>query len=553
MTPRKMTAALMLAAAVSAFAVPQSASAAALAGPTAGPAASPEPSVQDRYPRGLRDDAVIEPPDRPAKLRRLAARGAGVPIAVDVLDRDGAAPSTEDAGGVYFYPLDGSDPLYADLEKGHLEGELPAGDYVVFAFVQTPGRDGTALVYRPRVPVKAETKLVLDAREARPVSVSADRADARTLEGNIRITQPIGGEKIATVPGMPLKGAYVTPTATEPGLVFTAQASLTRDGAEYGSPYVYNAAVQRKTRIPADLGLRIKTADQAKVRARYGTEGRPVCAGGHAMAVDETGGLGHFVGVGPAPAARTEYYTPGVEWWIDWMNTTPDCGFEFDATEVWERVARFPGPGSHTWDLTPAPFGPARPTVIWGTGNEPSLAVPMHSTWQGTSALAPYAGAKGTSVLRDAEGREVYRSDEPGTAHGWPAPPPGTYTLTVEEKRNAPYSPLAIQQEATWEFEVRDEGVVRLPSVRYRTPLSADATAKAGAKQEVVLAVDNAQDARPSLQVSYDDGQTWRNVAVRRKGEHWAATLTNPASGYVSLRTAAAGAEQTVIRAYAIK
>lgn len=540
MTPSKTTAALMLAMTV--FAVPQHAA--------ADPAPS-EPSVHDRYPRGLRDDAVIKAALRPGEHRRLAT--TGVPIAIDVLDRNGKAPSTDFADGVLLYPLEGGDPFYAALDQGHAEGRLPSGDYAVIAYVRTPGQNGTALVYRPRVALRDATAFVLDAREARPVSVSADRADARTLDGNIKITQLLGGEPVTTVWGMPLKDAYLTPTATEAGLVLSAQATLTKNGAEFGSPYVYNVMVKRHSRITENPAFRVRTADQAKVRATYGTEGRPVCAGGHAAAMDETGGIGHFAGIGPAPATRTEYYTPGVEWLIDWMNTTQDCGFEFDKTETWSRTARFAAPGSHKWNLTPAPFGPVQPKVIWSTGSEPALAVAMHSTWHGKSGLAPYSGAAGTSILRDAAGRVVYTSDQPGTAHQWPAPPPGKYTLTVDEERNTPLSPLAIRQHAAWSFEVRDDGVVHLPSIRYRTPLDADATAKPGAKQELTLTVDGAPNARPSLQVSHNDGRTWSPVPVRPKNAHWIASLTNPTSGFVSLRTTVPGATQTTIRAYAIK
>ncbi|CNG64874.1 Uncharacterised protein [Mycobacterium tuberculosis] len=425
------------------------------------------------------------------------------------------------------------------------------------AYVKTPEGDGdasTSVVYRPRVLVQDATKLVLDAREARPVSVSVDRADARTLDGAVRITQRLGGTPAVTVWGLPLKNSYVTPTAPEKDLDFTVQAVITRNGAQFGSPYVYNVVAAQQQRIPANPEFRVKTADMAEVAVRYGTEGRPVCTGGHVgPAWAEGGGIGFFSGVGAAPATRTEYYSPGVEWDVDWMNTTPDCGFEFDQTEFWIRTVRFSKPGTHRWNLTPAPFGPARPLVIWGSGHEPALAVSMHSTWDGRSSIAPYTGAGGSSVLRDSAGRVVYESDQPGTAHGWPVPPPGNYTLTVDEKRDASYSPLAIRQRAVWNFAVRDDGVVQLPSIRFRTRLDTSATAIAGARQELTLTVDRAPHSLPSLQVSYDDGKTWTPVAVRREGTDWAATFTNPAAGFVSLRATAAGVDQTVIRAYAVR
>ncbi|WP_433475834.1 hypothetical protein ACQPZP_01640 [Spirillospora sp. CA-142024] len=362
MAVRKSSAMITLVAAAATtttFAIPHQAAAA----PSPAPSAQ---SARNRYPHGLRQEAVTEPGHRTAKTRRLASKAAdGVKVVINVLDRNGKPPATDDANGVTFYPLDGSDPFYGELDTGNLEGRLPAGEYAVMAYVKTPEGDGdasTTLIYRPRVRVQDATKLVLDAREARPVSVS-----------------------------------------------------------------VYNVVAEQRERIPANPEFRVKTADMAKVRVRYGTEGRPVCTGGHAApAWAEGGGIGFFSGVGAAPATRTEYFTPGVAWDIDWMNTTPDCGFEFDKTEIWNRTVRFTKPGSHRWKLTPAPFGPARPVVIWGSGEEPALAVPMHSTWDGRSDLAPYNGASGSSVLRDSTGRVVYESDQPGTAHGWPVTRPGT-------------------------------------------------------------------------------------------------------------------------------
>jgi hypothetical protein len=57
------------------------------------------------------------------------------------------------------------------------------------------------------------------------------------------------------------------------------------------------------------------------------------------------------------------------------------------------------------------------------------------------------------------------------------------------------------------------------------------------------------------LQVSYDDGATWRTPLFTRLGESGMAVLRPPAGTYVSLRASAADiagnrVDQTVIRAY---
>ncbi|MEU8345100.1 hypothetical protein SAMN05443665_104482 [Actinomadura meyerae] len=512
--------------------------------------------VRERYPHGLRGEAVSKGVPRPAKARRLSA-GVGVRVTLDVLDRHGKPASDT---YVALYPLDGDEPFYADLVDGHAEGEVPAGEYAVLTRVGTTEGDGEttwALVYRPKVAINEATGVLLDAREAEPITAVVDRADAELLEGEVRVVQDIAGQPVVTSAMMSLKNAYITPTGSAPGLALDLQAVFTRKGAETGSPYVYNVARRVSGGVPQKPALRVRTKDMAAVKTAYGTEGRPVCVGGHALPSwpDKGITLGFFTGVGAAPGVRTEYYSPGIAWDLDWMNTDTGCGFEEGTTEIWTRDERFMKPGSYQRRLTPAPFSPRGGRVIWGEyeGGEPALTIGMHSTGAGKSYMAPYPGASGSSVLKDANGKTVYTYDEPGAAWAWPVPEPGGYSLTVEEKRASPFSSLAIRQHAVWHFTVRDDGVIALPSLNFRTPLDAQSRARAGARQEITMTTDRAGTASPKLWASSDDGKTWKAVKVTRKGDAWVATLTNPKAGFVSLRTAIPGVlDQTVIRAYAV-
>jgi hypothetical protein len=61
-----------------------------------------------------------------------------------------------------------------------------------------------------------------------------------------------------------------------------------------------------------------------------------------------------------------------------------------------------------------------------------------------------------------------------------------------------------------------------------------------------------------TVQVSYDDGETWQRVVPRRTGSDWLALVQNPDRGFVSLRAVAVDADgnsvdQTIIRAYRIR
>jgi hypothetical protein len=60
-----------------------------------------------------------------------------------------------------------------------------------------------------------------------------------------------------------------------------------------------------------------------------------------------------------------------------------------------------------------------------------------------------------------------------------------------------------------------------------------------------------------TVEVSTDDGRTWRNSPLVPSIDGWKATATNPAGGAVSLRATAIDAEgnkveQTIIRSYLV-
>jgi hypothetical protein len=64
---------------------------------------------------------------------------------------------------------------------------------------------------------------------------------------------------------------------------------------------------------------------------------------------------------------------------------------------------------------------------------------------------------------------------------------------------------------------------------------------------------------KPSLDISYDDGKTWQQAALRSTAKGWTTRLDGPrAGGFVSLRThvedgKGAGIDQTITRAFGLK
>jgi hypothetical protein len=140
------------------------------------------------------------------------------------------------------------------------------------------------------------------------------------------------------------------------------------------------------------------------------------------------------------------------------------------------------------------------------------------------------------------------------------------YTLRTTATRNSAWSKLSTRVDTAWTFDsghvdgnslaflplltVRATGTLddlnRAPAGRYPLDLRAE-TQNGAASPPAVTAV--------ALDYSTDDGATWTAATVT--GAARRAVVTNPASGYVSLRTTAANAaggrvEQTIIRAYAV-
>ncbi|MFI0447728.1 hypothetical protein [Actinomadura sp. 6N118] len=533
----------------------QKASAVRFAAPKAGLAGG---WAAPRYPDGFRGRSLTGADPRHRATRKLAATtrsSAEEPkLTIDVTDRNGKLPATDDAPAASLIALDGSAWLSADLQDGHAEGRLPQGRYAVLAWVTTRNGDSTStsLVYLPDVAIETDTRLQLDARKARPLTPGLDRADARIRSASAFVSQKIGGE-VTTIAMLMGTDLYVTPTDPAAGLALRSQAVLTKNGAEYDSPYVYNIAHEQTGRV-GDTPRTVATKDLAAVRMRYGSEGGTACGFSHSGVNWGIGGqIGEPVGVGALPTNRTEYFTPGVTWATDVVIGEAGCGFE--EADIRTREERFPRAGTYARDWNVGPFGLASGTAIWGTheGGEPALAVPMLSTWNTRSQIAPYVGTTGTSTLRNAAGEVVYTSDQPGTAHKWPAPPLGAYTLTLEANRTVPWSDLTTRQRAVIRFMVTDSAPRPLPAISYRTPLDARSRAQAGALQPITLAPTGSA-AAPTLRVSYDDGRSWTGVPVRKSGAGWIADVRNPASGHVSLNAAVPGViDHTLIRAYGIR
>jgi hypothetical protein len=516
--------------------------------------------------------------------RRAATTAAGPDkITIKVLNRNGRAPADADVSYAILTALNGSDDYNLTVRNGTATGHVPAGRYSALAYVITPGgRKSFTAIYRPEVAVTRSTALTLDARLGQRIRIATDNPRARPAPGGgmALIYQKVGRSQ-QVVAAFPITGqpVYVTPARPAPGLTFRLQARLTRNGALYGSPYIYNLGVTLPGGIPRDPSARVLTRDLVRVRTTYASAGRPACAGGHTYA-DWPGGLsfGLYTGIGALPATRTEYFTPGLTWGADSAMTTTNCSFK--TLDFSSRKGRFVLGRSYARTWFTAPGGPGGDANIRLPHGTLQLLIALLSTAEAESGSAPEGGLTGTTTVRTAAGKLIGTSDQPGVGSFTLPRPAGRYTAVVSASRKVPYSDLAIRQHDVWTFTSRrpagTASFVTVPflEILYRTALSDRDQAQAGARQTITLLPVDGQAGEPdgvpshlatlrrvTLRISYNNGSTWQVVPVRRLGGRWVAVTTNPArpgarfaSLWVTARDAGGRtADQTLIHAYAIR
>ncbi|MFI7708867.1 hypothetical protein [Nonomuraea sp. NPDC049480] len=141
----------------------------------------------------------------------------------------------------------------------------------------------------------------------------------------------------------------------------------------------------------------------------------------------------------------------------------------------------------------------------------------------------------------------------------------GAYTLTASMRRQAT---LSTEVKSVWTFmsaTTAQPQPLPLMAARYSPEGLDDSNrARPGSTTRLPVWVERSPGSTKvetksvRLEMSADDGATWRGVPVTRTGSGWTAILANPrTAGFVSLRamvtdTAGNRVTQTITRAYAV-
>lgn len=519
-------------------------------------------------------------------------------LTVKVIDRAGnpAANYSTD-----IMSLDGSVYRFVYDPSGSGTVAVPEGRYMIDASVITPSTtssDGsTTLLVRPTLTVTGDSEIVLDARRATPVSVTLPRKDA-----SLRLAA-VGFRRVLTT-GL---GFGIRVTSDSFGKLFTAAlgedagpgegaliadvrgfwAKKGADGTYNDSPFEYVLAWFERGHLPTNFSRVIRQSDLAQINQRYySASSKTSKTTSKTSKTSETSGAGsrafqHHFGFPPeggsalsagaswfdTPGRRTLYYKADDTMWETRYNQ-----YAADGTNQIQLLSNHETykPGKRytvTWQkAAPGPrFG--RGTYVAREGNRVSFNLPMAGDQAGHTGYSLYDKSR---VAFYYGAQKLVELNYPWTdASGAVPAAESTYRLEYSAERGAANGGfgLGTSISGSWTFrsgEVPGRAAVGLSAFDFAPVVDQTNTGRSpvlpmrlvrqpGAAASAVRSV--------SVEVSYDDGATWRKARlVRAAGrDAWAVVLPGRpvAGGYVSVRASAGfadggGVEYRVVRGYRV-
>jgi subtilisin family serine protease len=484
-------------------------------------------------------------------------------VTVDFTNRDGT-PNTEHY--MALFNLDTFESFDVFAAEPSVKVRLPKGRYGAFAWLNSD-----AMLVAPELVVAKAMTVAADSRRAAPVRVTPPQKDAATVLAaingdwtgdNFGISASLVGDAFGAIYSGRLNDV------SSPGFLGSVNGSFAAAGRN--SPYTVDLAYFSPGRMFHGLVKAPRLKELAALRTSFAAEatGAEGAKGNMAQYAENSGGWMVFVPF-DLPFRRTEYLNTDAPWTGDFMQQLPAAGDDFP-----EWLSE------QTSERTPYRAGRTYPQAWNGAVFAPNATQPP---WEGywvtrqqdhIIAYVPMfgdgAGHPGGSTA-ESESVALYRGNTKlgeGTDYDVP---PGTATYRLEESstRSAPHT-LSTTVSGTWTFRsghVDGESFQRLPvsTVRFSPRLDGRNTAPGGCRFAIPVTVDRQPGSAAGrvrslrVEVSFDDGKTWKPAALSGSGDHRVATVQHPhGAGFASLRASSTDTKgntvtQTVIRAYALR
>ncbi|NUT53593.1 MAG: S8 family serine peptidase [Saccharothrix sp.] len=450
---------------------------------------------------------------------------------------------------------------------GVATARVPKGEYMARAFIRTGPQ--AAVLVRPNLTVDAgSTRFSFDARAAEPLQVTAPEPDAVAMIGDINVARVLNGRRV--VLNTAFLGGFVNMSVGQVGPALPEGDLSGSVGAQFqgapvdGSPVHYRFRWVVPGGAPTGYTRAPSLAELAEVRTAIapGPPDRQYLHAGNANPPDGSGGWSVLLPV-PAGGEVVDRITPDqLTWGWSYQRISPQYRTEADYSS-YNRTYRLDGDYAERFAypvLGPGLSGLSA-TYLGVYEDRVTAQVPLINDRDGNLGRGSHESAR-TSLYRD--GRLVGQVRD---QWGEFSVPPGeaSYRLEHDVVRDASANELSTRISGAWTFRtdvLPDGNGRRLPMsvVRFTPELDAAGGAPAGRVLRVPLTVeqqdgaDNGEVDRVRVEVSFDDGRTWKPAPVAGG----AALVWNPnAAGYASLRASGTDSdgntfEHTVIRAYKI-
>ncbi|MGW3635350.1 S8 family peptidase [Streptomyces sp. NPDC005122] len=495
-------------------------------------------------------------------------------LRIDMKGRTGAAP---DNAYLLVESADHKTYEVGTTGKSSTVVRLPKDTYSVSGFFFDATYTEAVVVGVPKVVMTADRQVSIDARKAKPVTVSAPTSAARILSaevGTINLADNLLSVTMYNAVGTDhIDGLYATPTAQYKDAKFTYLVSTVWGGpasADGNPSSVYYLTRPVHGAIPADPGYNPRKSELAKVNTTFAA----TTPGSTAMRlvwmyVDNTRFSEPAMAGLPVPNRRVDYFSAaeGMRW-----QTAFDQNSFLDPNahgQSYLSVLHGYKAGSEVkerWNggIQAVGLSPATPAFREGD-------VMYHPALYAANGNQ-YLVADTTTGLPEAKlwrnGKLV--SEQP-TQDNVPADTtPADYRLSAELDRDLAPSSISTRLSAEWRFRSQTTAsrqALPLYAVNMAPELDDWNRAQAGKELRIPVLIQRTAGATESpirtftAEVSYDDGKTWQSVGVKGSGLERTVTVDSPrhlSGGAVSLRTYVKDAagnsfKQTVIRAYLLK
>jgi subtilisin family serine protease len=539
---------------------------------------------------------------------QLVATGAGASISTSVgvekeielydiqlthIGRDGNAPQEH----ITFFDRIGdcgADLYCGDYTYGAGTGtsklRLRPGEYTIGDFSTVTGSDWSLLM-QSVFEVRQDGSVVLDAQKAKPVQMSVPRATARLMELSVVVARDMhrGPNGVLTYfqSGNAENPLFITelgaPVPVKDDVVSVAYGRFAEPGPAgdfTNSPYEYNLADYELGRALDGVQLKPRQGDFAAVKASYAAdtdEPRVATTGHRARAAGAT--LDYPLPPADAivlksalPFQRTEFYLAEG---LTWSSSFVELSESDETVASWlftsESAAYQPG-RSYRQDWNKGVSGPRltrSPVRSNGlargahrSGDELLFGLSLRSDSNPVHMNEPKLPAGSARLYRNGELVE----DWPRVAYIRTEVPAADASYRLESEVEVDGTAVSTKISTAWTFRSGHvDGVAALPfmAVHFTPALDDRNHARAGAGYTIPITVQR-QPGAPTVKVetltvdiSTDDGVTWRSTKVEQADDGWRTEVTNPAAGAVSLRATATDAEgnkveQTIIRGYLV-